>query len=521
MALVQDIATISGITLMSRVTGLLRDILIAHTLGAGLAADVFLTAFRLPNLFRRLFAEGAFNAAFVPLYAATLETDGRPEADDFASRTLSTILLLLLIVVCLAEIIMPYLLLLFAPGFRHTPGKMAMATELARITFPYLLFISVLSLQAGVLNALHRFAAAAATPVLLNLSMIGFLLGAAPFMAGPAYALVWGVSVAGVLQLLWLSSICTRAGVHFSLHWPRWDARVCTFARRILPVTFGAGLYQVNLMIDTALASLVSDGAVSFLYYADRISQLPLGVVGVAVGTALLPLLARQIGAGHAEEAIDSQNRAIEFALLLTVPATVALIVLAEPIVSTLFERGAFGATERTATATTLVAFSVGLPAYVLNKVLTPGFFARHDTATSVKIAILALIVNVLLSLILMGPFAHVGIALSSALSAWLNVVVLGAVLYRRGQLRFDRRLKVRLPRLVVISLVMGLFLIAGESALAPWQLSSPVEWEHIRNISVLIIGGFIVFASLAHISGTARPSDLKGLRRLGINSRR
>ncbi len=518
MALLRSILTISLLTLCSRITGFIRDILMAHALGAGLAADAFLAAFKLPNLFRRLFAEGSFSAAFVPLYSAALAKEGRTEADAFASRALSTLTLILLALVSVAEIVMPWAIVLFAPGFRNTPGKIVMATELARITFPYIVSISMVSLQAGVLNALHKFAAAAATPVLLNLSMISFLLGAASFTARPAYALAWGVSVAGILQLVWLSYVCTRAGIHLTLRWPHWDAKVRTLTRRVLPVAFGAGLYQVNLIIDTALASLISDGAVSFLYYADRIGQLPLGVVGVAVGTALLPLLARQIGAGHVEEAIASQNRAIEFALFLTVPATVALVVLAEPIVSILFERGAFGATERTATAMTLAAFAIGLPAHVLNKVLTPGFFARHDTATSVKVATLALSVNVLLSLILMWPLAHVGIALSSALSAWLNVAVLGTVLYRRGQLLFDKRLRRALPRLIAISMVMGIFLIVFEVALSPWRMSAPAAWARIGAVALLVVGGLMVFASLAHISGIARPSDLKGFRRVGLD---
>ncbi|KAF0144320.1 MAG: virulence factor, partial [Rhodospirillaceae bacterium] len=462
MVLLKSVATVGAFTLISRITGFARDILIANALGAGLVADAFFAAFKLPNLFRRLFAEGAFSAAFVPLYASTIETDGRTAANAFATRALSTLTMILLAIVGLIEVVMPWVLLLFAPGFRDVPGKMELAVTLARITFPYLLFISIVSLQAGVLNSLNRFAAAAATPVLLNLSMIAFLVGVTPFTTGPAHALAWGVSAAGLLQLVWLSVICARTGARLALTWPRLDARVRTLLRRIIPVAFGAGLYQINLAIDTVLASLVADGAVSFLYYADRVSQLPLGVVGVAVGTALLPLLSRQIGAGLVDDAMANQNRAIEFALLLTVPAAVALVVLASPVVMVLFERGAFGVAERQATAAALAAFAVGLPAYVLNKALTPAFFARHDTVTPVKVAAVALVANVLLSLLLMGPLAHVGIALSSALSAWLNVAVLGGLLYRRKQLRFDARLKTRLPRLLVISLVMGGLLEAG-----------------------------------------------------------
>ncbi|KAF0111065.1 MAG: hypothetical protein FD149_2566 [Rhodospirillaceae bacterium] len=489
----------------------------ANVLGAGMAADAFFAAFKLPNLFRRLFAEGAFTAAFVPLYASALETDGNREADSFAARALSVLAVVLLAVLGLAEAMMPWIMELFTPGFGAVPGKMDLAVTLARITFPYLLFISVVSLLAGVLNSLNRFASAAATPILLNMSMIAFLLAGAPFMESPAHALALGVSVAGVLQLLWLAVACARAGVCLTPAWPRWDDRVRLLVRRIVPAAFGAGLYHINLVIDTIFASLIFDGAVSFLYYADRVSQLPLGVVGVAVGTALLPLMSRQLRAGDEKGAIASQNRAMEFALLLTVPAAAALVVLAEPIIAVLFERGAFGASQTHATAGALAAFALGLPAYVLTKALTPGFFARYDTATPVKVAAAGLVLNVLLSLALMGPLAHVGLALSSALSAWFNVTALWMILSRRGQGRLDDRLKTRVPRLIAISLVLGGVLAAGQRGVAFWL--GETLWMRIGAMTILVVGGLMVFAGLASLSGVARLSDLKGLRGGGETS--
>lgn len=512
MALLRSIATVGGFTMLSRVTGFARDILIANALGAGMLADMFFVAFKFPNLFRRLFAEGAFSAAFVPLYAGMLERDGQAAADAFARRALSALGVVLLAFVLALEIAMPWAMYVFAPGFDQVAGKIEMAVELTRITFPYLLFISLVSLQGGVLNSHGKFAAAAGTPILLNLTLIGFLLGVTPLTEGPGHALAWGVSAAGVLQFGWLAVNCRRAGVSLRPAWPSLDPKVRLLARRIVPVAFGAGLYQINLLIDTMLASLVGDGAVSYLYYADRVNQLPLGVVGIAVGTALLPLLSRQIGAGNVEGAIVNQNRALEFALVLTVPAAVALALMADPIVSVLFERGAFGAREREATAAALAAFSLGLPSYVLIKVFTPGFFARHDTATPVKVAAGALVANVVLCLALMGPLKHVGIALASALSSWLNAGVLAYILHRRGHFALDARIRRRAPRLLAASAALGGLLIAGQHGLAGY-LAGPLL-ERAAALAALVGGGLLAFGAMAHVAGIARLSELKGIKR-------
>ncbi len=428
MALLRSIATVGSLTMVSRLFGFARDILIAATLGAGGLADVFFVAFKFPNLFRRLFAEGAFNMAFVPIFAGILEDRGEAAARKFADQALAVLLWSLLVFVVVMEISMPWAMAAFAPGFRENPDKFALAIELTRITFPYLLFISLVSLLAGVLNSLGRFAAAAATPILLNICLIGALLGLSSLTATPAHALAWGVFGAGIVQFVWLYAQCRRNRMALRLPRPRLTDDVRLLLVRALPVALGAGIYQINLLIDTIIASLLPEGSISYLFFADRVNQLPLGVVGVAVGTALLPLLSRQIKAGDAAAAARSQNRAVEFTMLMTLPAATALMILAGPIIAVLFERGQFTSGQTAATAAALAIYALGLPAYVLVKALAPGFFARGDTATPVKISIAALIVNLALNLILMGPFLHLGIAAATVVSSWLNAATMAAL---------------------------------------------------------------------------------------------
>ncbi|MEX2451723.1 MAG: murein biosynthesis integral membrane protein MurJ [Rhodospirillales bacterium] len=510
MILLRSIATVGGMTMVSRAFGFLRDILIAALLGAGMMADAFFIAFKLPNLFRRLFAEGAFSAAFVPIFAGLVEDEGKAAARAFADQALSVLLWFLLVLVVAFELAMPWIMLGFAPGFADEPEKFALTVELTRITFPYLLFISLVSLMAGVLNSLGRFAAAAATPILLNLCLIGAIVGLSGVLGSPAHALAWGVFGAGVAQLLWMLFFCLRADMPLRVRLPRMTPMVRRLIRRIVPVALGAGVYQVNLVIDMVIASLLPSGSVSFLFFADRINQLPLGVIGVAVGTALLPLLTRQLHAGDAAAAMHSQNRALEVSLLLTVPAAAALAIIAEPVTAVLFGRGAFAATDVAATAAALAAYAYGLPAYVLIKTLTPGYFAREDTKTPVVISVICLAVNLVLNLILMGPFLHVGIAIATAVSAWLNAGLLAIMLRRRGHLILDGRFKSRFVRMSLAVAGMIVALMVGQAPLA--RLLAGGEIERILALGCLIGLGFAVFAALAWAFGAARPADLKSL---------
>ncbi len=521
-SLLRAFATVGGMTLISRFTGFARDILIAGVLGAGVAADAFLIAFQFPNLFRRLFAEGAFSAGFVPIFSEILEKEGREKARRFAEDAFAVLAVALLIFVLLMMIAMPVALFAIAPGFDRIPGQMDRAAELARIAFPYLFFISLVSLQSGVLNALDRFAAAAATPILLNLTLISAVLFALAAGTDAAHALAWGVSLAGVIQFLWLAWRVRAAGMPLGLRRPRLSPRVRLLMVRIMPVVFGASLYQINLLIDKIIATLVAAGAVSWLYFADRVNQLPLGVIGVGIGVALLPMLTRAIQGGYDDDALATQNRAIEISLVLTLPAAVGLLILANPIAAVLYERGAFTAADRQAVGAALAAFASGLPAYVLIKALVPGFFGRQDTATPVKISVFAMVVNIALNLILMGPLGHVGIALATAIAAWLNAGLLGYVLIRRGHLAADSRLMRRLPRILVASAAMGLAVWAASqgvsAAFGPLfgteGTAAAAEAPRALVLAGLIGLGLLTYGGVLLASGGAALSDLKSLRR-------
>ena len=513
MSLARGVATVGGYTLASRVLGFLRDMLTAAYLGAGPVADAFLVAFKLPNFFRRLFAEGAFNSAFVPIFAGMVARDGRVAARVFAEDAMAVLLAVLLALTILAEAAMPHLVALIAPGFRDEPGKLALAVDFTRITFPYLLFISLVSLQGGVLNGIERFAAVAATPILLNLCLIGGLVFLTPLLGSAGPALAWSVAIAGVAQFLWLAAACGREGMALRLPLPRLTPEVRRLGRLMLPAALGSGAVQVNLLVDVMIASLLPTGAISYLYFADRVYELPLAVIGIAIGTALLPLLARQIRLGDDAAAGETQNRALEAAMVLTLPATAALLVLAEPIIVVLFQRGAFDAAVSTATAAALVAYACGLPAYVLIKVLTPGFYAREDTGTPVRIAVACVALNTLAALALMRVLGHVGIALATALSAWVNCALLARGLVARGALRADARLRRATLGATAASLFMAAALVlASHAGLSPLaQATGLARWAALG--ALIGIGG-LVYAVAGAAFGAVRPRALLALLR-------
>jgi len=510
MNLFRAFFTVGSYTMMSRVLGFVRDILIAATLGAGMVADAFFVAFKLPNFFRRLFAEGAFNAGFVPLFTEQLERNGKAAGRQFAEEILSVLLVSLFVFVTLFQIFMPWAMIGLAPGFRATPEKFDLAVALTRITFPYLFFISVVSLLGGVLNTLSRFAAVAAAPILLNICLITAITIGVDFAQTPGHALAWGVTVAGAIQLAWLGLACKRANFALRLRWPRLTENVKTLLKLVLPAAIGAGVVQVNLVIDLILASTLPEGSVSFLFYADRLNQLPIGVVGVAVGTAVLPMLSRQIANGHAGDATTTLNRAMELGLLLTVPAAAAFIVMPDVLIATLFQRGVFGESQTTATAMALVAYSTGLPAYILVKVMGPAFFARKDTKTPVIIASICVLVNVILNLILMQFLLHAGLALATALSAWLNILLMGWVLKRRGHMVWDDRFKRRLPAIFLSAVVMAICLWLSLN-----YLIGPIGTEEVARVlilSILVLAGVSVFALSAFVTGATSMMDFKHL---------
>ncbi|NKC32433.1 murein biosynthesis integral membrane protein MurJ [Falsiroseomonas selenitidurans] len=497
--MLRSVFTVGGWTMASRILGFARDMLIASRLGAGPVADAFFIALKLPNLFRRLFGEGAFNAAFVPAFAGSFALDGPAKARALANSLAGLMTIWLSALVLLGIVFMPQLLFVLAPGFVGEAVRFPLAVELTRITFPYLLFICLAALVSGVLNGMDRFGAAAATPVLFNLVAMAALLGLTPYVATPGHALAWGVLASGVLQLGLLLVAVRAAGLAISpLSRPVLTPEVRGVLRRMGPGLVGAGVTQLNLAIDIILASLLPAGAVSYLYYADRVAQLPLGVIGAAVGTALLPLLARQLRTGRRLAAHRSQNRAIELSLAFALPAAFAIAISAGPIITTLFERGQFDAAAAAATAGALVAGAIGLPAFVLVKALTPGFFARGDTATPVKVGILVVVLNLALNLALIPVLAHVGIALATSIAAWINVAILGALLVRRRQFRADRRLRRTVPRLLAAAVLMALLLWGLGALLFPVAGTLP----RFAALAALILAGLVTYFGTAQLLG-------------------
>ena len=513
MSLFRSIATVGSWTMGSRLLGFVRDILMASALGTGMVADAFFVAFKFPNFFRRLFAEGAFNAAFVPLFGERLEKDGITAARTFAAEAAAVMVAALLTFTLLAIITMPILMYLIAPGFAGHSEKFELTIELTRITFPYLTFMALIALMGGMLNTMQKFAATAAAPILLNIVLISALvLLNLDVFDHPGFTLAWAVCAAGIGQFIWIVAACAKGKLLFRLSWPRLTPGVKRLLTLMAPGLIGAGVVQINLVVDVILASTLQEGSVSFLYFADRVNQLPLGVIGVAGGIALLPLMTRQLAEGDEAGAAESQNRAIEFALLLTVPATLALVTIGDPIVRVLFERGAFDAAATKNTAAALSAFSVGLPAYVLIKALTPGFFARQDTVTPVKIAIVAMVVNVVLALILMQVLSHVGIALATACSAWMNAIILWVILHRRGQFHADARLWNRGIRTIAVSLVMAGALFYAASMLSTYLTGAGLE--RVAALILLVVFGLALFAVLAHYCGAMKVSELRTMLR-------
>ncbi len=492
MSLVKSTATIGMYTLISRVLGFIRDVTIASSLGASYMSDAFFVAFKLPNYLRRLFAEGAFNAAFVPQFAGMLAVDGPDKARQFASEAMSFLVVILLIVTALFMIFMPELMTVLAPGFYKDPQKFVLTVTLTRITMPYIIFISLVSLFGGILNSSDKFAAVAATPVIMNLCLIIIPFFIDRYTPTGAHSLAISVMSSGVAQWLWLAWFCKKRGMLPKLVKPKLTPDVKKLFKLIAPVALGAGVAQINLFIDTIIASYFNSG-VSYLYYADRINELPLAVIGIAVGTALLPVLSRQIREGKHDEAVSTQNRAIELALFLSLPACVALMVIAEPVITVMFQRRAFGIVETLATYRALMAFAIGLPAFILAKVLSPGFYANQDTKTPFKIAMVCIVVNLFFNLTLMGPLKHVGMALATSIAGWVNVIMMAVVLHKRHWLVIETKLLMEIGRILTASGVMAFVLYA----LRGYSDTYLTQGEVLRTsilILVSVIGGASYF---------------------------
>ena len=513
MSLLRSAATVGGYTTLSRILGFIRDQLVAFTLGTGGVAEAFFIAQRIPNLFRTLFAEGAFNSAFVPLFAKRVEGEGLASAHSFAHEVFSALLAWMVVFTSAAMILMPWLIYVIAPGFNGSSDKIALATNLTIICFPYLLFMSLTALQGGVLNSLHKFTAAAAAPILLNIVMIASNIVAWYFGTGNSaatgYIFAYGVSLSGVAQFLLLTVACRRAGLSFMPSWPKISPDVKLVATRSLPGIISGGIMQINLLIATMIATGI-DHAVANLYYAERLYQLPLGIIGVAIGVVLLPTLSRKLRAGDAQGAIDSSNRSLELSLFLTLPAAAALMTIAAPILHTVFEHGAFHYSDTLAVAPAVMAFAAGLPAFALTKVFQPGFYAREDTATPMRFSIVSVMVNIVASLVLSQFFGHVGIAMATSIAAWTNALQLYFRLRVLGHFDFDFRCRTRLPLIVLSTLFM-----VGVLLSATWLLRSNFAEGSsfivsIWGLAFVVACGLASYFAIAQAIGALTLSELK-----------
>jgi len=490
--MIRRIATVGGLTLVSRLTGFIRDVVMAAILGAGPIADAFFVAFRLPNHFRAIFAEGAFAAAFVPAYARTLEQAGLPAAKLFADQIAAALIVLNLVLLALALLFTPEVVGLLAPGLADDPIRFDLAVALTRITFPYLALVSLETLFAGILNANNRFAAAAGAPILLNFSIIATLL-LTPFFPDAGHAAAWGVLLAGVMIVLVVGADAEMHGVGIRFRMPRLDAPTRRFLKALGPAIIGAGGVQLALFADTLIASYLPTGALSALYYADRINQLPIGVVGIAVGTVLLPEMSRRLAAGDEKGAASAQARGIQLALLLTIPCAAASIAIPDLIMRALFARGAFTAADAAAAGATLAAYAFGLLPFVLLRSFTSPFYARGDTVTPVKAALLAASINILLKVLLMGQLAQVGLAAATSVGAWINLSLLAYFARRQGFAVSGADIGKPVVKLLAAGAVLAVVLIAGAYALHR-ALAHLTHFHDETILLILFVLGTIVY---------------------------
>lgn len=454
--MLKKLLSVSGWTLVSRLTGFIRDVVLAAILGAGPLMDVFTVANRLPNHFRAIFAEGAFNAAFVPAYARTLEQDGPGAARRFSGAIALVLTAVLTLLTIAAIVFMPQIIGWLAPGFVGDPMRFELAVALTRVTFPYLVFVSLVTLISGVLNAHERFATAAAAPVLLNVAIIAALALAFLFPSA-AHAAAWGVVSAGVLELMLVLGAVARAGAMPQLVRPRLDMPTRGFLKAFLPAVIGAGGVQIAMFADTILVTFLERGAPSTLYYADRLYQLPVGVIGIAAGTVLLPEMSRRLAAGDPAAAHGAQNRAIAFTLVLAGPFLAMFLIAPTLVVEALFGRGAFDQDAARAAGAVLAAYAVGLPAIVLIRSCVASFQARQDTTTPMIVSFIAIAANVALKLWLMPRMGAPGLALATACGAWINLGLLYGLALKRGWTQPDRRLG-----LVALSVALACTAMAG-----------------------------------------------------------
>jgi len=498
--LFKSTATVGLNTLLSRVLGLVRDVVIARAFGATLGVDAFLVAFRIPNFLRRLFAEGAFSQSFVPVLSEYRSQRTQAEVEDLAAHVAGMLGGVLLLVTAIGVLAAPVLVLVFAPGFLADSEKYALTVDMLRITFPYILFISLTAFAAGCLNSYGRFGVPAFTPVLLNLSLIACAILLAPGLERPVVGLAWGVLIAGIVQLGFQLPFLARLGLLVRPRWRRGHEGVRRILRLLVPAAFGVSVAQINLLVDTLIASFLVTGSITWLYLSDRMVEFPLGVFGIALATVILPSLSRQHAEGSGERFSDTLDWGLRLVVLITVPAAAGLAALAGPVLATLFHYGAYGTHDVEMASLSLMAYALGLIGFVGVKILAPGFYSRQDTRTPVRIGVVAMLSNIVLNLLLVVPLAHAGLALATSLSAFLNSGLLLRALRREGVYRPRPGWPVFVLRCLVAVALMVAIVGWARGGLGDW-LERDLTGRAL-HLGALILGGAAIYAAALYLLG-------------------
>ncbi len=500
----------SSLTMVSRVFGFIRDMLLANYFGIGMFADAFNVAFRLPNLFRSIFAEGAFSAAFVPLFSGKLHEAGKKQALLFAGRILSFLVVALICLMIIFQVFIEDIVMAIAPGFESNPEKFELTLQLTRITSPYLLFISIVTFYACILNSIDRFAAMAASPIILNIVMIIGLT----FFGGDdyqksfyaAYSVFWG----GLIQLVAIFIAVWRKEHLPKLEKIKVDKDSGKFFKNLTPAILGSGVTQINIWIGTIIATSIP-GAVSIIYYADRLVQLPLALIGVSIGIVILPKLSKLFKSGDMEKAVFLQNRSLEIALVLSIPCSIILYEISEPIIYILFQRGAFSVADTDKTAPALLILGLGIPAYVLNKILVSSFFANQDTKTPVRVSVICVILNAVGNYVLVQYISYLGIAVATAFSAWTNIILLLIYAYKKDLFRFDFAFKIRFIRILLSCIIMYVFLNAIYGLFGKYIFDQSTMIS-LGVFSAILIASFAIYIVALFFSGVYNRNSIKEL---------
>jgi putative peptidoglycan lipid II flippase len=502
MHLVSSALNVAFFTILSRLTGFLRDILMAQYIGTSKVMDALVIAIKIPSFLRRIFAEGAFNSSFVPIYSA-MYVNQKSEAKEFIKDIFSLMTGILLLLIAVFEIAMPFVVTIMVPGAE--PEVFSLAVSFSRITFPFILLISLSALFSGILNTHDRFGAAASSQIAGNLFIVFIMKIVDPLTITNGSVVAIAIMGSGFVQLFWVILPCYLMGIRPAIRKPRKNQAMKNFGKRMIPAAVGSGVLQINLFIDTIIASLLPMGTISYLYYADRLYHLPISITGTALGTVLLPMLSKQWRENNVEGAMHNQNRAIEFAMLITLPAMLGLIYLAYPLVMVIFERGAFDHNSSIATAQTLAGFATGLPAYILIKIFNTSFFARQDTITPIKVALMGMVVNVVLNFSLIYKFKHLGIALATSMASWFNAAVLVYLLKRRRFINFDAALWIFLAKIIIPCLLTFVVLFAVKALVDQYIHSDAGIHIRVMAVSALVGSGLFTYLTAAWFIGLLR----------------